>query len=60
MAHFIKRAMTTIVRLPFPVPLSLVSGGNSEMVKVNAYNDMEVLGQTMDDAAGEAIDKCSG
>ena len=27
--------------------------------KVNAYNDMEVLGQTIDDAAGEAIDKCS-
>ena len=26
---------------------------------VNAYNDMEVLGQTIDDAAGEAIDKCS-
>ncbi len=44
---------------PFPVPLSLVSGGNSQIVKVNAYNDMEVLGQTIDDAAGEAIDKCS-
>lgn len=28
-------------------------------MKVNAYNDMEVLGQTIDDAAGEAIDKCS-
>ena len=37
----------------------LVSGGNSQIVKVNAYNDMEVLGQTIDDAAGEAIDKCS-
>ena len=31
----------------------------SQIVKVNAYNDMEVLGQTIDDAAGEAIDKCS-
>ena len=26
---------------------------------VKAYNDMEILGQTIDDAAGEAIDKCS-
>ena len=37
----------------------MVSGGNSQIVKVNAYNDMEILGQTIDDAAGEAIDKCS-
>ena len=37
----------------------LVSGGNSQIVKVNAHNDFEVLGQTIDDAAGEAIDKCS-
>jgi len=26
---------------------------------VNAYNDMEVIGQTIDDAAGEAFDKCA-
>ena len=44
---------------PFPFICLLVSGGNSQIVKVNAYNDMEVLGQTIDDAAGEAIDKCS-
>ena len=44
---------------PFPFLCLLVSGGNSQIVKVNAYNDMEVLGQTIDDAAGEAIDKCS-
>ena len=37
----------------------LVSGGNSQIVLVRAYNNMEVLGQTIDDAAGEAIDKCS-
>ena len=37
----------------------MVSGGNSQIVKVNAYNDMELLGQTIDDAAGEAMDKCS-
>ena len=44
---------------PYPFLCLLVSGGNSQIVKVNAYNDMEVLGQTIDDAAGEAIDKCS-
>jgi N6-L-threonylcarbamoyladenine synthase len=36
-----------------------VSGGNSQIVLVKAYNDMQVIGQTIDDAAGEAIDKCS-
>ena len=44
---------------PLPFLCLLVSGGHSQIVKVNAYNDMEVLGQTIDDAAGEAIDKCS-
>ena len=44
---------------PLPFLCLLVSGGNSQIVKVNAYNDMEVLGQTIDDAAGEAIDKCA-
>lgn len=44
---------------PFPYLCLLVSGGNSQIVKINAYNDMEILGQTIDDAAGEAIDKCS-
>ena len=34
-----------------------VSGGNSMIVKVKDYTDMEVLGRTRDDAAGEAIDK---
>ena len=46
-----------IPQLPFIC--LLVSGGNSQIVLVRAYNDMEVLGQTIDDAAGEAIDKCS-
>lgn len=43
----------------FPYLCLLVSGGNSQIVKVNSYQDMEILGQTIDDAAGEAIDKCS-
>lgn len=63
MAHFIREPeipSTPSNQIP-PLPFLclLVSGGNSQIVKVNAYNDMEVLGQTIDDAAGEAIDKCS-
>ena len=59
MAHFIKESEDDTHMPPFPFICLLVSGGNSQIVKVNAYNDMEVLGQTIDDAAGEAIDKCS-
>lgn len=59
MAHFIKDNDPTHNIPPLPFLCLLVSGGNSQIVKVNAYNDMEILGQTIDDAAGEAIDKCS-
>lgn len=59
MAHFIKESDDDRSAPPLPFICLLVSGGNSQIVKVNAYNDMEVLGQTIDDAAGEAIDKCS-
>lgn len=59
MAHFIKENDDDKSAPPFPFICLLVSGGNSQIVKVNAYNDMQVLGQTIDDAAGEAIDKCS-
>lgn len=67
MAHFIDepspeditKTNEDIKHPPLPFICLLVSGGNSQIVKVNAYNDMEVLGQTIDDAAGEAIDKCS-
>ncbi|MDD6895306.1 MAG: tRNA (adenosine(37)-N6)-threonylcarbamoyltransferase complex transferase subunit TsaD [Prevotellaceae bacterium] len=59
MAHFIKESDDDQSAPPLPFLCLLVSGGNSQIVKVNAYNDMEVLGQTIDDAAGEAIDKCS-
>ena len=59
MAHFIKESGNDYQAPPLPFLCLLVSGGNSQIVKVKAYNDMEVLGQTIDDAAGEAIDKCS-
>ena len=59
MAHFIRESDDDQHQPPLPFLCLLVSGCNSQIVKVNAYNDMEVLGQTIDDAAGEAIDKCS-
>lgn len=59
MAHFIKESDDDMSAPPLPFLCLLVSGGNSQIVRVNAYNDMQVLGQTIDDAAGEAIDKCS-
>ena len=59
MAHFIKENDNDTSAPPLPFLCLLVSGGNSQIVKVNAYNKMEVIGQTIDDAAGEAIDKCS-
>lgn len=43
----------------FPYLCLLVSGGNSQIVRVNSPLDFEILGQTIDDAVGEAFDKCS-
>ena len=59
LAHFIKESEEDVDQPKYPFICLLVSGGNSQIIRVNAYNDMEVLGQTIDDAAGEAIDKCS-
>jgi len=59
LAHFIHEPDDNTPTPPFPYLCLLVSGGNSQIIKVNAYNDMQILGQTIDDAAGEAIDKCS-
>lgn len=59
LAHFIHTPDEPANDPPYPFLCLLVSGGNSQIVKVSAYNKMEILGQTIDDAAGEAIDKCS-
>ena len=59
LAHFIKKSPDENRQPRFPFLCLLVSGGNSQIIKVNAYNDMEVIGQTIDDAAGEAFDKCA-
>lgn len=59
LAHFIKESEDDNNQPKFPFICLLVSGGNSQIIRVDAYNKMTVLGQTIDDAAGEAIDKCS-
>lgn len=43
----------------FPFLCLLISGGHTMLIKVSAYLDYEILGQTIDDAAGEAFDKCA-
>jgi N6-L-threonylcarbamoyladenine synthase len=58
LSHFIRREPTDVVP-EYPFLCLLISGGNSQLILVRNYNDMEVLGQTIDDAAGEAFDKCA-
>jgi N6-L-threonylcarbamoyladenine synthase len=43
----------------FPFLCLLVSGGNSQLIVVKDHLEMEIIGQTIDDAAGEAFDKCA-
>ena len=52
LAHFIEDPKPS-----FPFLCLTVSGGHTQIVKVNDHDDMEVLGTTRDDAAGEAFDK---
>ena len=59
LAHFIKESEDDNHQPDFPFLCLLVSGGNYQIIKVNSYKDMEVIGQTIDDAAGEAFDKCA-
>lgn len=65
LAHFVEpsealKTKSEEIKHPgFPFLCLLVSGGNSQIVLVRAYNNMEIIGQTIDDAAGEAFDKCA-
>lgn len=59
LAHFIKEKGEERCVPEYPFLCLMVSGGNSQIVKVNSYKDMEIIGQTIDDAAGEALDKCA-
>lgn len=55
LAHFIDDESMTVPEFPF---LGMtISGGHTQIVRVNNYFDMEVLGETLDDAVGEAFDK---
>lgn len=58
LSHFIRREESDLVP-EYPYLCLLVSGGNSQLILVRNYNDMEILGRTIDDAAGEAFDKCA-
>lgn len=59
LAHFIQEKDEEYKTPVFPFLCLLVSGGNSQIVLVKSYKDMEIIGQTIDDAAGEAFDKCA-
>ncbi len=56
LAHFIEEEGADPAP-EFPFLCLTVSGGHTQIVQVNSYEEMEVLGQTIDDAAGEAFDK---
>lgn len=59
LANFIKQYDSDNLQPEFPYLCLLVSGGNSQIVKVNSPLDFEIMGQTIDDAVGEAFDKCA-
>lgn len=59
LAHFIKEHENDADQPKFPFICLLVSGGNSQLIVVKSHLEMEVVGTTIDDAAGEAFDKCA-
>ena len=59
LAHFIKENPSDSDHPSFPFLCLLVSGGNSQIIVVKDHLHMKILGQTIDDAAGEAFDKCA-
>ena len=59
LANFIRQPEVPVHEPDFPYLCLLVSGGNSQIVRVNGPLEYEILGQTIDDAVGEAFDKCS-
>ena len=59
LAHFIEEKDGTKNQPNFPFLCLTVSGGHTQIVKITDYFKMEVLGETIDDAAGEAFDKVS-
>lgn len=59
LAHFIQQPNQQVETPEFPFLCLLVSGGNSQIILLRSPYDMEIIGRTIDDAAGEAFDKCA-
>ncbi|MCF0206506.1 MAG: tRNA (adenosine(37)-N6)-threonylcarbamoyltransferase complex transferase subunit TsaD, partial [Bacteroidales bacterium] len=59
LAHFLRESGEDEALPKFPFLCLLVSGGHSQIVVVRDYLDFEIIGKTIDDAAGEAFDKCA-
>lgn len=59
LAHFIQEEGEAHDEPDFPFLCLLVSGGNSQIILVKSPEEMQIIGQTIDDAAGEAFDKCA-
>lgn len=57
LAHFIEEENGTSNKPTFPFLCLTVSGGHTQIVKITDYFEMKVIGETIDDAAGEAFDK---
>jgi N6-L-threonylcarbamoyladenine synthase len=58
LTHFILEKGKVNIIPSFPFLCLLVSGGHTQLIVVNSYFEMDVIGNTIDDAAGEAFDKC--
>ena len=56
-ANWLESANMTVIEKQFPLIALIVSGGHSEIVLMRGHNDYQMLGHTLDDAAGEAFDK---
>ena len=59
LSHFIDLPDREMPHPSFPFLCLLVSGGHTQIVKVSSPLEMEIIGSTIDDAAGEAFDKCA-
>ena len=59
LSHFIDLRNRTLPHPDFPFLCLLVSGGHTQIVRVDSPLEMEIIGTTIDDAAGEAFDKCA-
>ncbi|MCD7962988.1 MAG: tRNA (adenosine(37)-N6)-threonylcarbamoyltransferase complex transferase subunit TsaD [Rikenellaceae bacterium] len=59
LSHFIDVPEKETPHPEFPFICLLVSGGNSQIILAKGPEDMEIIGETIDDAAGEAFDKCA-